>query len=274
MASDTDRLATLVAVWKEAADDAVTLLRSLEPEEWALPTDLPGWDVRAVAAHLAHLESTLAGHPQETVDVPPADHIHGMMGQFTEAGPLARAGWETSRIVDELETSVAERYAALQADPPADPAATAPGFAALLGWSWETLLSNRPLDVWMHDQDIRRATNRPGGLDGAVAGHVADVFARSLPYVVAKRAGAPPGATVVLDVTGPHARRLVAAVGEDGRGRALETAPAEPTSAIRTDFESWIVLAGGRRAPADVDVEVTGDEDLARRVLARMAVTP
>jgi uncharacterized protein (TIGR03083 family) len=196
------------------------------------------------------------------------------MGQFTESGPLARAGWETSRIVDELETCVAERYAALQAEPPSDPAATGPGFAALLGWSWETLLSNRPLDLWMHQQDIRRATGRPGGLDTAAAGHVADVFARSLPYVVAKRASAPAGTTVALEVTGPHARTLVAAVGDDGRGRALEDAPREPTVGLRTDFESWIVLAGGRRAPAAVDVEVTGDEDLGRLVLARMAVTP
>jgi len=28
------------------------LLRSLEPEDWTKPTDCPGWDVRAMAAHL------------------------------------------------------------------------------------------------------------------------------------------------------------------------------------------------------------------------------
>ena len=33
-------------------------------------------------------------------------------------------------------------------------------------------------------------------------------------------------------------------------------------------------LAGGRRAPEDVHVVVHGDEDVARRVLASLAITP
>ena len=40
------------------------------------------------------------------------------------------------------------------------------------------------------------------------------------------------------------------------------------------DLETYVVLAGGRRDPADVEVTITGDEDLGRRVLAVMAVTP
>ena len=40
------------------------------------------------------------------------------------------------------------------------------------------------------------------------------------------------------------------------------------------DLETYVVLAGGRRAPEDVDVSVTGDDALGRRVLAAMAVTP
>jgi hypothetical protein len=38
--------------------------------------------------------------------------------------------------------------------------------------------------------------------------------------------------------------------------------------------EAFVVLAGGRRGPDDVSVEVSGDADLAARVLAAMAVTP
>ena len=33
-------------------------------------------------------------------------------------------------------------------------------------------------------------------------------------------------------------------------------------------------LAGGRRAPEDLPVTVSGDDDVARRVLAALAVTP
>jgi uncharacterized protein (TIGR03083 family) len=269
-----ERLRHLVEVWHGAATDAVALLRDLAQEEWSRPTDLPGWDVRAVAAHLAHLESELAGNPQQHVDVPEASHIRGLMGRFTEAGPLARAGWTTDQIVEELESSVASRYAALSADPPTSAEESAPGFAGLLGWSWETLLSNRPLDIWMHEQDIRRATGRAGNLDSPAALHVAQVFTSSLPFVLGKKVGAAPGTTVVLEVTGTHPRVLAAGVGDDGRGAPLAEPPAQPTARVSLDFESWVVLAGGRRPAADVEVEVAGDPELARQVVENLAVTP
>jgi uncharacterized protein (TIGR03083 family) len=272
--TDAERLRRLVEVWHSAASAAVALLRELDEADWARPTDLPGWDVRAVAAHLAHLESELAGNPQEHVEVPAAPHVRGLMGQFTEAGPVARAAWTTGAIVDELEASVAARHARLLADPPTDAAATASGFAALLGWSWETLLTNRPLDLWMHEQDIRRATGRPGNLDSPAAAHVGSVFARSLPFVLGKRVGAPPGTTVVLEVTGAQPRVVAATVGDDGRGAPLAEVPEEPTAWLSLDFESWIVLAGGRRPLTEVDVEVTGDPALGRLVAERLAVTP
>src|SRR5205085_11815761 len=86
----SEGIGAVVETWHRTAGDVVALLRSLDTAEWNLPTDLPGWDVRAVAAHLAHLESELAGNPQEQVEVAPAPHIRGLMGQFTESGVVAR----------------------------------------------------------------------------------------------------------------------------------------------------------------------------------------
>jgi uncharacterized protein (TIGR03083 family) len=263
-----------VEVWHQAATDVVGLLRALDEAEWERPTDLPGWNVRAVAAHLAHLESELAGNPQETVQVPEAPHVKSLIGQYTETGPAARADWPTDRIIDELEASVEKRYAELRENPPADPSAPGPGFAQLAGWSWATLLSNRPLDVWMHDQDIRRAVGRPGGLDAPAAAHVAGVFDQSLPYVLGKRAGAEPGTSVVLEVTGAQPRTLAATVGDNRRGVALPEPPEDPDARLTMDFESWILLCGGRRTPEQVKVVVSGDEALAQRLLAGLAVTP
>jgi len=272
--SDRDDLWRLVEVWHQVAEEAVTLLRSLEPEEWELPTDLPGWTVRSVASHLAHLESELAGNPQEQVDVAEAPHVRGLMGQFTEAGCLVRREWPAEKVVEELETSVAARYAALVADPPTDGSAPGPGFAGAIGWSWRTLLSNRPLDLWMHEQDIRRATGRPGGLSSPAAAHVADVFGGGLPFVLGKKVGAPVGTTVVLEVTGQHARTLAATVGEDGRGAALDAPPETPDARVVLAFEDWIVLAGGRRAPSEVVARTEGDQELGHRLLESLAVTP
>jgi uncharacterized protein (TIGR03083 family) len=269
-----ENLDGFIEAWRVATRDASALLRSLDPNDWEKPTDLPGWNVRYVAAHLAHLESELAGLPQEHVDVPESSHIKGLMGQYTEMGPLARAEWSAEQIIDQFEAAVAIRSKALEEELPQDPTTPGPGFAGLIGWSWETLLSNRPFDVWMHEQDIRRAVGRPGNLDSLAAEHVARVFTKSLPYVVAKRAGAPAGTTAVIETTGAQQLILTVTVGEDGRGSLLPDAPADPTVRITLDFESFIVLSGGRRTPTQVDARIKGDDELGHKILANLGVTP
>ena len=66
-------------------------------------------------------------------------------------------------------------------DPPADGKADLPRTPGKIGWNWETLLSNRVVDVWMHEQDIRRAVGRPGGMNTAAAAHTVATFTRSFP---------------------------------------------------------------------------------------------
>jgi uncharacterized protein (TIGR03083 family) len=270
---DTARLQQYIDNWRVMVDENVALLRSLDADDWAKPTDLPGWNVRYIAAHLAHLESELAGNPQKHVDVPEAPHIKGPMNVYTESGPLARADWTTEAIIDEIESSAGKREIALDAMMPLDPTAPGDGIAAVAGWDWETLLSNRVIDQWMHQQDIRRAVDRPGGLAGPGGAHALAVFSRSIPYVVGKRIGPPPGTTVVLDITGEHPTTLAAAVGDDGRAAWLDAAPADPTVRIGMDFETFIVLSGGRRTPEQVTATVSGDTSLGHAVLDNLAVT-
>lgn len=270
--TDAERLKKYVDAWSTTCDDTVALLRSLDAEDWTRPTDLPGWDVKAVAAHLAHLEAELAGEEQAAVAVPELDHVSSPMSVYTERGPIARRDADPGAVVDELERTVAVRRANLAANPPTDAAGAPPRTPGGLPWDWQTLLSNRVIDVWMHQQDVRRAVARPGGLDSPGAAHTVDGFLRALGYVVAKKAGAGPGTSVVLEVTGPVARTAAVLVGDDGRAVPADS-PDEPTLRLRMDTEAYVVLSGGRRPPGDVPVDVTGDEDLGRRVLAALAVT-
>ena len=59
--TDAARLAALVTLWWEAVDSFTRVLEHVADDQWSTPTDLPGWDVRDVAAHTAHLEALLAG---------------------------------------------------------------------------------------------------------------------------------------------------------------------------------------------------------------------
>ncbi len=272
LVTDQDRLSSLVAVWWEAVDSFTHLLEHVGDDQWSTPTDLPGWDVRAVAAHTAHLESLLAGRAHDDVEIGDAPHARGMMGQFTEQGVVARRPESPDALITEIREATTARHTQLLADPPTDPSAPAPDVFGAIGWTTGLLLRNRPLDVWMHEQDIRRALDRPGNLDSAAAVHSADYLMESLPFVVGKRAQAPVGSVVRLEVAA-HAPVTVA-VGDDGRGRLATQEDGEPTVTLAMDRETFVVLAGGRRPAEPGVVGVVGDGELGARVIAAMAVTP
>src|SRR5690606_29414417 len=84
-------------------------------------------------------------------------------------------------------------------------------------WDTETLLRNRVFDLWMHEQDIRRASNLPGNLDSPGAHVAVTILSMALPFVVGKKAQAPIGSQVRFVVTGPVPVDSVIAVGDDGR---------------------------------------------------------
>lgn len=268
---DAERLAGHVETWWQAIDDFTALLEELPPEDWSKPTDLPGWDVHAVAAHTAHLEAVLAGHPEETIEIDQPDHVTSLMGMYTEQGVVARRERTPDELIQEIRESATTRHTALLADPPQDATARPDTIFGGLGWDWNTLLRNRPLDVWMHEQDVRRAVGRPGNLDGAPARHTADYLIEALGVVVGKRVAPPAGTTVVLDVDG-HEPAAVE-VGEDGRARPLPP-PEEPSVRLRCSREDFIVLAGGRRTPESLAITVEGDRELGDRVLQQFGITP
>jgi uncharacterized protein (TIGR03083 family) len=264
-------LVQLVETWRAACADFVALARTLPREEWDLPTDLEGWSVKDNVAHTAHLEAVLAGAPEETLEVPEAPHLTGLMSYYTEQGVLARRDHDMGALVAEIEQSVTARYTELLAEPPTDPDGSPPRTPGGVGWSTRTLLSNRPLDVWMHEQDIRRATGRPGGYDSVAAAHVLRVFGHALPMVVGKRVAPPEGSTVRLHVPAAGLSWTVQ-VGPNGRAAPVDET-AEPTTAVTLTPEELVVLAGGRRTPAATAAVVQGDQEIGKRVLESLAVT-
>lgn len=267
--TDAERLAGYIDAWWQATDEFTRLLEELAPEDWASPTDLAGWDVHAVAAHIAHLETILAGGPHDTTEIGDPEHVRGAMGTYTEQGVVARRDRTPDELIAEIRRSTTARHTALLADPPTDaaaaPAISFPG----IPWDVGTLLRNRPLDVWMHEQDIRRAVDRPGGMDSPAAQHTADYLIEALGVVVGKRVAPPAGTSVALEVAGsaPYA----VSVGEDGRAR-----PVDPTTTATTRIslsrEDFVVAAGGRRPAANPVVD--GDQRLGAQVLEAFAVTP
>jgi uncharacterized protein (TIGR03083 family) len=269
--SDREELAGYVAIWWQAVNDFLDLLEELPEEQWDTPTDLAGWDVRACAAHTAHLESILAGNPEETAEVGQPPHVTSPMGLYTEIGVVNRRDASADAIINELREVATKRHTALLADPPTDGDAMPEVIFGGVPWTWRRLLRNRPLDVWMHEQDVRRAVGRPGNMDSAPAKHTADYLAESLGYVLGKKVGAPTGTSLLLDLAGSEP--FAFQIDENGRGQRIAP-PAEPTTTLHMDRESFIRLSGGRCDAEPGRVTVAGDQRLGEQVLASLATTP
>ena len=258
-------------LWEQASQDLLAVLRDLSDADWDQPA-LPGWTVRDVLAHLAHLESEAAGMPQ-----PDGGRVgleaqvnQPMPTDITETGVAARRGRSAAELLDEFETACARRREALAGLDVSDPRALAPGFAGEIGWDIATWLRNRPIDLWVHEQDVRRATGRPVVTSSAGAAHVAGVMTKVFPMTLRRL---PTGTAVVAHVSGPQGRVLAARVGDDGRAAPFDPSEGSDVT-LEMDDATWLLLTGGRLDPADADITVTGDEGTAAIVLGRFNVTP
>lgn len=259
-----------VDIWWSGITDFTHLLEELPRAAWSEPTDLPGWTVRDVAAHTAHLEHLLAGGRHDDIKVVDAPHARGFMGEFTEQGVMARLGRSKDELINEIRESATATHTAILAD--GVPEGTTPAREPFgsIGWTSRTLWRNRPLDLWMHEQDVRRAAGLPGNLDSPGAIHSVDYLSDSLGLVLAKRVGAPTGTVLRLEVAG-HAPRAFT-VNDAGRGEELPELPDSADVTLSFDRESFARVAGGRGEGSEV--AVAGDEALGAKILESMVVTP
>jgi uncharacterized protein (TIGR03083 family) len=260
---DENDVAASVAAWRQSFAAVIDVCAALPAAGWDAPTECPEWTVKDVCAHLIGGELWMSeGHPA------PTDGL----ATIAERPVAARRAATGGEIHAELRDVFALRQRQLDADPPDPrrPATTAYGAPVTVG----ILLTHRAFDVWVHEQDIRRAVGVPGNLDTPAARISSEILLASLGRVVAKLASAPRGSVVRFTVDGPVAFDRAVSVDENGRGHLAPWVGGPATTHLRMGWETYARLAAGRIPAAGAPVEVTGDEAVAARVLARFAVTP
>jgi uncharacterized protein (TIGR03083 family) len=247
----------------KALDD---LCSGLTDEEWALPTECPGWSVQDNLAHITATETMLLGRPAPAHEVESKPWIKNPPGANNEIGVDFRRSWAPQRVLDEFREVTAERAKVLQAL--TEDELDAESWTPIGPGKVRDLLAIRTMDCWVHEQDIRRAVGKSGGLDGPLAEHVFKRHATALPFVVGKKVAPPEGTTVVFDVDG-----LGEAAVEMRSPRAAQVdAPDEPTVRLSMDLETFNRLCCGRGDNAAVAkaVRIEGDEELGRKIVAVM----
>lgn len=193
--------AEVEALASTETDRLVSLLRSLDPDEWTRPTDCPAWDVRAMAGHVLGMTETFTSY-RSMIRMLRAGSKAAGEGPFidglTSVQVEANAPLSTAVVVDRLAAAGARqaRWRAtrrlLRPMPMKEQRRDGTPETWRMAFLLDIVLTR---DTWMHRVDISRAAGRPMALTAAHDGRiVADAAAEW-----ARRHGRP----CTLTLTGP-----------------------------------------------------------------------
>lgn len=256
-----------MTIWRSSLDDFITLVASLDDTEWESSTPCPGWTVSDVVAHIIDLESHFTGDPRpdHQPDWGQLPHVSTDMQQFIEVGVDARRGHTPQDLLAELQ-AIADRRAVQLRD--ADLQQPVQWFVGEI--PLERLLWMRSFDIWTHEQDIRSAIDRPGGVDSAGSRVAWERIRETLPYIWGKKVGAHATLAITVVPPGPAGTLTLTRDGE----RVVYDDSASPDIQVEITWTDLAARAAGRIPADEVSVSVSGDEELAQRFLQELAFTP
>ncbi|MFT4199449.1 maleylpyruvate isomerase family mycothiol-dependent enzyme [Gordonia sp. (in: high G+C Gram-positive bacteria)] len=245
------------------------LFGTLSDDQFAAPSVLPGWSNADVLAHVIGTESLLAGRPLPEHDVSGRAHVRNQIGELNEKWLDELRGRDRSTLLADFDAITAERSTSLAAMSEEELAAETMTPAG--PDSYARFMRIRVFDCWIHELDVRDGLGLTPPLTAGPAAVAVDEAAASLPYVLAKRVGVPPGNTVAFALTGLVDRVLVVEVGE--RARLVPPGGAAPDVALDLDTCDFFRLIGGRRDADPASVRVVGDRELGEQIAANLAYT-
>lgn len=274
--TDKQTVQAYADAWRHSIESISELVAPIPEGAWNRATECPGWSVRDVVSHVIAMELELLGDPRPIHTLPrDLRHVVDEFSRWSEVPVDKRRCHTAPEMVAELEYTVIRRSRMLR------DARWAP--EDLVRWPmgpytreipYHKLLRTRAVDVWVHEQDLRRALGIPGNLDSPAALVAQEQLVEALPKVVAKLAEAPPLSTVSVEVHGPVEFMRTVRVDSHGQGTVDEWLPIAPTVKLSTDWETYTRLACGRIPAAAAAVKLEGDEELGRRIVENFAVTP
>lgn len=274
MASDIPKdrtVAALAEVWASTSE----LLTSLPADEWSQPSPLPGWSVQDNVSHIVGTEAMLLGesNPDVTIDRQILTHVSNDIGEFNEVWVEHLRSAEPSVVLSQFNEFTLRRVEALEAMP-------------LEEWHAESLtparrdtygrfMQIRVFDCWLHEQDIRDATGRPGNETGLAADVTLDEMTTALGFVVGKKAGLAEGQSVTFELTDRGVPMRSFHVAIEGRAKVVESLSGDATATLTMPVGTMTRLCAGRAALESLraGIDVAGNVELGERVLSNLNYT-
>lgn len=269
-----DVVPALIEQW----DVIEELLAGVPEQDWGRATCLPGWTVQDIAAHMIGTESMLAGRrtPEAPESVTSAAHVLNDFGALNERWVESMRADTPAQMLDRWAEIMGVRAAMLAANTQEDFDADA--VTAVGPETYGRFIRVRTFDCWYHELDLRDALEVPGFEGGPRAELAYQEISGAIPFLVGKRAGAPEGARVRLELTGDLERTVNVAV--DGRAAIVAELDREPDVAVRLPWGLFARLAGGRALAQDhlgrIDIAAAdaAGRELGERLLRNLRFTP
>ena len=250
-------------------------LRGRDERTFDALTPCPGWSIRDVVNHLTGIESMLSGEPVPEQTGPTPDYVQNPLGEINEAFVSSGRHLTGEETLDEFRSVTRRSLERLRALSDEE--------WERIGWSPEgersmaRLQETRVVDSWIHLQDIRDALLEPADDHGRGEEITMNRFEAALPYLWGKRAQAPEGALLQLNLMGRLARNVLLRV-EQSRAVVVEATEQLPTVELTTASALyWRRCAGRISADAFLRASATdvrGDHRLATRFAESMVVIP
>ena len=235
------------AAMDELWDAVVGTVTNLTPQQWDAEVPwCPGWSVGDLVGHLGGLQSSFNGDPQpepaQEWTPPPGT---GPLDQVVGSMVAVRSAWTPQQRIEELQRAAKAHTADLEAI--TDWSAQTAG--PLGPTTHEGLYRVRAFDVWVHLQDLREAlglaVNVHDTTQGAAAAY--DHVLRIVPWLYGKRAGAPEGSTLRIELGAPVHHDNVLRVVD---GRAGWDPMADPGDCLVSATPgAFTLLTSGRGTP-------------------------
>ena len=245
-----------VEAFRRAVAALDALLGDLQPSDWSRHA-LRDLDVQGLVGHLIGVEGLFAVALADMTAPDPAADDHVGATQEAAQRQAGRAPAATHREWFDAATATIGRLAEVDTTQPIS------FYGVTL--SLDDLLVVRAFEMWIHDEDIRRATDRSlAAPDPERLARMVGLVARLLPAGTARAGRARPGATARLVLTGIGGGTWD--VNLDG---SSEPRPAD--SRIVVDAADFCRVVGNRKDEVSSGAMVTGNEPVGSDLLVGAA---
>lgn len=241
--------------YRRTADDLHELLLALTPDDWDRTAHDDHGRVRDLVAHLIGVERLSVRWLDPDDDVPLLlDHVEStrsVVDSLADADPheLAAQWFDAARaVIEAAATGDPDRRVSFH-----DLTSSIDGF-----------LVTRTFELWAHSMDIASAIGGPlPELDPERMALLSSRLMAVVPLALAYRRATLPGRTARFVLTGRSGGCYTVALDP-------HDTPAEPDVLIVADTVQLCRLAASRLTTAELGAHVTGDADLAERILTQL----